>query len=48
VVDAEAICKDTKAVLKRMEDNYNTLERSLDNLNNEFKPLKARVVAAKL
>jgi hypothetical protein len=37
VVDAEVICKDTKAALKRMEDNYNTLKRSLDNLDNEFK-----------
>jgi hypothetical protein len=48
VVGAETVCKDTKVALKWMEENYNTLKRSLDNLTNEFKPIKAKVVAAKI
>jgi hypothetical protein len=48
IVDAETICKDTKVTLKRLEESYNTPKRSLDNLTNEFKPIKAKVVAAKI
>jgi hypothetical protein len=46
--DTDALLKDMKASNKRQEDNYNTLKRSLDNLMNEFRPVKAKVAAAKL
>jgi archaellum component FlaC len=48
LIETEATMKDTKAALKRVEENYNTLKRSLDNMMNEFRPIKAKVVAAKL
>jgi hypothetical protein len=48
LIDTEATMKDTKAALKRVEDNYNTLKRSLDNTMNEIRPIKAKVIAAKL
>jgi hypothetical protein len=48
LIDTEATMKDTKAALKRVEENYNSLKRSLDNMMNEFRPIKAKVVAAKL
>jgi hypothetical protein len=47
LVDSEVVMKATKAALKRVEENYNTLKRSLDNMMKEFRPIKAKVVAAK-
>jgi hypothetical protein len=44
LIDTKATMKDTK----RVEENYNTLKRSLDNMMNEFRPIKAKVVGAKL
>jgi hypothetical protein len=48
LADTDLLLKEMKLSNKRQEDNYNTLKRSLDNLMNEFRPVKAKVVAAKL
>jgi vacuolar-type H+-ATPase subunit D/Vma8 len=48
LADAKSTLKDTKTSMKRVEENYNTMKRSLDNLMNEFRPVKAKVAAAKL
>jgi hypothetical protein len=48
LADTDLLLKDMKATNKRHEDNCNTLKRSLDNLINEFRPVKAKVAAAKL
>jgi archaellum component FlaC len=29
--------------MKKMEENYNSLKRAFDNLQNEFRPIKAKV-----
>jgi L-ascorbate metabolism protein UlaG (beta-lactamase superfamily) len=38
----------TKVAMKKLEENYATLKRTLDNLVNDFKPIKAKEVQAKL
>jgi hypothetical protein len=45
---AEAAHAKTNAEMKKVEDNYNSLKRNLDNLIAEFKPIKSRVVASKI
>jgi archaellum component FlaC len=48
LADPDLLLKEMKVSNKRQEDNYNTLKRSLDNLMNEFRAVKAKVAAAKL
>jgi hypothetical protein len=48
LVDTESTMKDTKAALKRVEEIYNKLKRSLDNMMDEFRPIKVKVVGGKL
>jgi hypothetical protein len=45
---AEAAHAKTNMAMKKVEDNYNSLKRNLDNLITEFKPIKSRVVASKI
>jgi hypothetical protein len=33
----------TKVAMKKLEENYTNLKRTLDNLVNGFKPVKAKV-----
>jgi hypothetical protein len=42
---SEKTCTQTSQAMKRMEENYTLLKRALDNLQNEFKPVKAKVNA---
>jgi hypothetical protein len=34
-----------KGAMKKLEENYSNLKRTLDNLVNDFKPRKAKVQA---
>jgi hypothetical protein len=43
---SEKTCTQTSQALKKMEDNFTSLKRrAFDNLQNEFKPVKAKVNA---
>jgi archaellum component FlaC len=44
---SEKACTQTNQSLKRMEENYNSLKRAFDNLQNDFKPVKAKVNSMK-
>jgi archaellum component FlaC len=48
LADTESALKESKTSQKRSKENYNTLKRSLDNLMNDFRTVKAKVTAAKL